>query len=326
MSVAESVEPTQSHKAPRSSPSKLLGSDAVLARLAVRLAIAMVLLLVGFVGFYSYDRFMVRVDSPLDTAVRELEEAVRANPNDPVRRAQVASAYVRQGRHDQAIAQYEEALKLKENWMPALLGMATAELTRGNEARAEEIYRQVAELNRDNELRYANADMQRVYYRLGLFASKAGRHAEAAEWATEALRGNRTDADSLFLLATSEEAQGNHAAARDAYRQAVAFDPNFREGFAGLQRTASALGDQREAAYARGMELLAAGDVDGALNTFRQLAAQTPDFGEAHLGLGLAYARKGQREESQQAFRAALDRNPSLLLAQWSLRPTGPER
>ncbi|MBI4493287.1 MAG: tetratricopeptide repeat protein [Chloroflexi bacterium] len=319
MSVARSVSPAQLVGTARQTVLDTLNDEARLAWLSRRLAVAVALLLVAFVGFYNYDRYLVKPESPLDQAVRSLEDAVRQSPGDIQLRVRVADAYVRQGRYPQAITQYGEALKLQENHMPALFGMAAAELLRNNEVRAEELYRQIVDLNRDNEDRYSSRDMEAAYYRLALFASKAGRHDEAAEWAREALKADRTDADVLYLLGTSEEARGNQEAARGAFRQAVSFDPNFRDGFAALGRTAAALGDSREASYARGMELLAAGDVDGALAEFQRLIAAAPDYGEAYQGLGLAYGKKGQREESIQAFRTALERNPDLFLAKWSL-------
>jgi tetratricopeptide (TPR) repeat protein len=302
------------------------GDERQLAWLASRLAVAVVLLVAVSVGYYLYDHYQVRAESPLDAAARALEDQVRQSPNDPMFRVQVAQAYQRQGRTDLAVAQYAEALRLKADWQPALLGLASADLQRGDDTGAEATYRHIAELNKDSELRYANTDLQEVYYRLGVFAERAGRHAEAAQWAREALNVDRTEADALYLLGQSQEALGQVDAAADAYRQAVSFDPGFREGFTALERVAVALGDGREAGYARAMGQLAAGDLDGALIGFHGLLDQSPQYGEAYQGLGLTYARQGQNDQAIAAFRAALDNKPGLLLAEWSLRSLGAER
>ncbi|MBI3967477.1 MAG: tetratricopeptide repeat protein [Chloroflexi bacterium] len=324
MSAAKPARPKPSISSLRQALADLVDDDARLAQLGRRLVAAVAVLAIAFTAFYVYDRYYTTVESPLEQAVHELENKVRQQPNDVELRLQVAGGYFRQKRYDEAIKQYTEALKLRENWQPALLGIASSELARGNEAKTEEIYRTIVELNKDNEMKYANRDLGVVFYRLGAFAEKKKNYAEAADWAKEALKIDRGDADSLFLLAKSEETLGNKEVAREAYRLATDFDPNFREGFAGLSRMASALGDQREASYAHGMEQLAAGDADAALATFRQLVQQAPDFAEAHQGLGLALGKKGQREEAERAFRAALERKPSLLLAQWSLPSAQP--
>ena len=301
----------------------LVSDEQQLRRLAIRLAIGVVLLVAAATGYYLYDHYFVRVASPLDEATRALEDQVRQSPNDPWFRVQVAQAYVRQGRVADGIEQYQEALKLHADWQPALLGMADAELQRNHDAAAESTYRRIAELNADNELRYANTDLQEVYYRLGVFASRAGRHEEAVHWAQEALQVDRTEADALFLLGSNYEALGQANEAADAFRQAVQFDPGFREAFAAVERLAAARGDPEEAAYANAMGLLAGGDVDGAQKGFLQILQTAPENAEAYQGLGLAYARQGQRDAAATAFRAALDRKPDLLLADWSLRSLG---
>jgi tetratricopeptide (TPR) repeat protein len=297
-----------------------------LARLAGRLLLATVLLALVFAAYYVYDHYFVRVASPLDEATQSLEDKVRQAPNDPTFRIQVAQAYLRQGRAEQGIAQYQEALKLRPDWQPALLGQADAELQRKNEAGAEAIYRQIADLNKDNELRHANTDLQEVYYRLAAFSTQAGRHDEAIQWVQEALMVDATQADALFLLGTNQEALGQVDAAAEAYRRAVSFDPGFREAFLALERVALAEGNSTEAAYAHAMGLLSAGDVVGAVDGFRGMLERSPETAEAYEGLGLAYAKQGQRDQAVDAFRAALERKPDLLLAEWSLRSLGAER
>jgi tetratricopeptide (TPR) repeat protein len=304
-----------------------VGSDEQqLARLARRLLLAIALLVAVSAGYYVYDHYFVRVASPLDQATRTLEDQVWQAPNDPSLRIQVAQAYVRQGRIDDGIEQYQQALALKANWQPALLGLADAEVRRHHEPAAESIYRQIADLNKDNDLRHANTDLQEVYYRLSTFAAQAGRHQEAIQWATEALAVDLTAADALFLLGTSHEALGEMDEAADAYRRAVSFDPGFGDAFSALERIALARGDRAEATYAHAMALLAGGDVEGAIAGLRRIVDGSPDNAEAYEGLGLAYAKQGQRAAAIDAFRAALDRKPGLLLAEWSLRSLGAEK
>jgi tetratricopeptide (TPR) repeat protein len=303
-----------------------VGSDEQqLARLARGLVLAVALLVAASAGYYVYDHYLVRVASPLDEATRALETQVRQAPNDPSFRIQVAQAYVRQGRTEDGIAQYHEALTLRPDWQPALLGLADAELRRHNDSAAESIYRQIADLNKDSDLRHANTDLQEVYYRLATFAAQAGRHQEAIQWANEALAVDRTSADALFLLGTSHEALGQMDDAAAAFRQAVSFDPGFREGFSALERIALARGDGGEASYAHAMALLAGGDLEGAITGLHRVLDGSPENAEAYVGLGLAYFKQGQRDAAIDAFRAALQRKPDLLLAEWSLRSLGAE-
>ncbi len=319
MSVARSFQPHFSGGGFRQVATDLFADEARVARLGRRLVLATVVLLVAFAAYYAYDRYHVTAVSPLDQAVTTLEGRVRQDPNNPDLRMQIASGYAEQGRYDLAIAQFQEVLKLREDWAPALEALAATEMERGDNAAAEQYYRKVADKFRDTQYRYASEDLQVVYYRLGVLAAKAGRHDEAASWAQEALQVDGSDADALYLLGTEQEAQGNAADARDAYRKAVSFDPRFRDGWAGLERAATTLGDTTLSAYARGMGQWASGDAAQAVATLQQLVNDAPDFAPAYEGLGLAYVKQGNADEAGRAFRAALDRDPDLALAKWTL-------
>ena len=159
MSVARSEGPRRLLPALRRRVDELAADEARLWRLCRRFVVAGVLLLAACVAFYAYDHYWVSVESPLDQAVAALEVSVRQSPNDAEARLRVANAYARKKRYSEAVEQYQEALNLRKNWQAALLGMAVTEVERGDERRAEEIYRQVADLNRDNEFRYANPDL-----------------------------------------------------------------------------------------------------------------------------------------------------------------------
>lgn len=303
----------------------VFADDARLARLGRRLTLLTVILLLASVAYYAYDRYYVSVESPLDSAVRTLENNVRAAPNDVDLRMQVAGGYLQQQRYDQAIAQYEEVLKLRTDWMPALFAEASADYTRGNQARSEDLFRRIADSYRTNQFRYATKELELVYYRLGEFALKDLRFDEAATWSAEALKVDSTNSDALYLLAQSEDARGNTAAAKDAYLQAAAFDPNFRAAFTGLERTAAADGDSLLAAYAHGMQQYAAGDFGAMFATFQQLVGDAPEFARGYEGLGLAYAKQNKADEAISAFRSALQRDPKLMLSRWSLHSLGQE-
>lgn len=299
--------------------------DLALIRLGRRLALLSVILLLVSLVYYAYDRYYISAESPLDGAVRSLEDKVRAAPNDVDLRMQVAGGYLQQKRYEQAIAQYEEVLKLRNDWMPAIFAEASAEYTRGNQARSEELFHRIADSYSTNQFRYATKELQIVYYRLGELALKDRRLDEAATWSAEALRVDSANSDALYLLAQSEEARGNAAAAKDAFLGAAGFDPNFRDAYAGLERTATTTGDNSLAAYAHGMQQYAAGDFQAMLATFQGLVANAPEFSRGYEGLGLAYAKQNKADQAIAAFRSALERDPKLMLSRWSLHSLGEE-
>ena len=67
-----------------------------------------------------------------------------------------------------------------------------------------------------------------------------------------------------------------------------------------------ARGDNLMSLFAQGIEELNAGQLDAALETFKQITTTAPDFPDAHYHLGLVYYRKAQFREAAAAFKQTL--------------------
>jgi tetratricopeptide (TPR) repeat protein len=320
VSIANSYQPRGS-----GALQALFADEVRLARVGRRVALVTALLLVALAAYYVYDRYYVTVEAPVDRAVRTLEDRVRASPNDVDLRMQVASGYVEQKRYDEAVVQYEEVLKLRDGWVPAVFAEAGVEYARGNQGHAEELYRRISDKYVDDQFRYATKELQIVYYRLGQLALSGGRYEEAASRAQESLLVDPTSGDALYLLGQSQDALGSPETASDAYLRATSFDPNFRLAYAALERSATTTGNRQLSEYARGMQQYGSGDFQGMTDTFQKLVADAPDFARGYEGLGLAYAQQNKADDAIAAFRSALERDPKLMLSRWSLHSLGVE-
>ena len=77
-----------------------------------------------------------------------------------------------------------------------------------------------------------------------------------------------------------------------------------------------AIGSQADASeqamslFAQGVEELNAGQLDTALETFKQVATIVPDFADAHYHLGLAYYQKAEFQKAIEAFTRTLELLP----------------
>ena len=67
-----------------------------------------------------------------------------------------------------------------------------------------------------------------------------------------------------------------------------------------------ARGDNLMYLFAQGIEELNAGQLDAALETFKQITTTAPDFPDAHYHLGLVYYRRAQFREAAAAFKQTL--------------------
>ena len=68
----------------------------------------------------------------------------------------------------------------------------------------------------------------------------------------------------------------------------------------------TARADDMMSLFARGIEELNAGQLDAALETFKQITTTAPDFPDAHYQLGLVYYQKAQFREAVAAFKQTL--------------------
>jgi Tfp pilus assembly protein PilF len=122
--------------------------------------------------------------------------------------------------------------------------------------------------------------------------------------------------------------------AADALRQAIRLQPDFagahttlaavlrqlgdNEGAAAESKAGTEIGkektNQQAALFATnsGKRLLNAGDLEGAISQFQAAIRALPGYAPAHFQLGLAFQRKGEKEESAREFQKARELNPRL--------------
>jgi tetratricopeptide (TPR) repeat protein len=67
---------------------------------------------------------------------------------------------------------------------------------------------------------------------------------------------------------------------------------------------------ERDALFAEAEKLRIAGDYEGAQPKYAEIAAEFPDDGEAHTGLGHCLLNTGMFEESLDAFKRAVELEP----------------
>ncbi len=148
--------------------------------------------------------------------------------------ANLGNALAKEGRHERAIARYQEAFAIEPDTDFALFGIAGvyAELGRHREA-IEALKTYIAR----------NPANARAYYNLGISYYEAG-HADSAALALEAAtRLEPYFGEALFNLGAVRQAQGDLARAREAYESAVRAVPGLARAWNNLGVVLVALGD-----------------------------------------------------------------------------------
>ena len=88
-------------------------SNKQLTRILIVLGIVLLLAIVGFGGYYWYDRYYRPQPTVADASVQKAEEAVASDPQSLEKRLALADAYMTSGRWDDAIARANEVLAVE---------------------------------------------------------------------------------------------------------------------------------------------------------------------------------------------------------------------
>jgi tetratricopeptide (TPR) repeat protein len=256
---------------------------------------------------------------PAKEIVAQLEDAVRADPQDATARIVVAEAYLKADRPEDARVQFEEALRIDPDREDAMYGLAMAYKALGQNDLAAGGFEAIIEANRDNPAAQLNRQLQGSHFYLGQILRDAGLYDDAINEFRAALTLNRADADTLFELGKTFALAGNTADAIAAFDVTLSYVPDYREAYVELGSTATAVGDQARAEFARAMLLVLDGDAKEAVPLLQALAEQN-ESARFWWGLGYASELAGDTTGAAEAYRKSVDINPGELLAAESLR------
>jgi tetratricopeptide (TPR) repeat protein len=271
--------------------------------------------IVGFAGYYYYDRYVHADEKLLDKQAQHIEELVQKNPQNAGLRVVAATFYLEKGQTNSAIEQGQEALKIEPKLQPALVVLGRAYAKKGDLDQAVANYEQVVELNKDNQLAKVDTQLGVVYYELGQLYAQQGKYPQAVDTFKQALEIDRTDADAHTALALVYQRQNDHQSAVQELQEALRFDPFSTQRYQALATSYTALGKAPEAAYAQGMVAFTSGKYSDAAKQLEAVTAQSPDLAAAYFGLGLAYEKLGKRDQAVAALERFLAANPNELAA-----------
>jgi tetratricopeptide (TPR) repeat protein len=194
-----------------------------------------------------------------DEAIRQYDEALRLKPDDATAHANLGMALARKGQTDAAIRQYQEALRLKP-------------------------------------------DYAEPHYSLGNVLARAGQIDDAMREYQEAVRLNPDYAAAHNNLGFALARKGQMDQAIREYQEAIRLKP-----------------DYAGAHYNLAFALIRLGQTNEAIRHLQETIRLKPDYAEAHCSLGNELARKGQIDEAISHYQEALRLKPGYAEAQNNL-------
>jgi tetratricopeptide (TPR) repeat protein len=200
---------------------------------------------------------------------------------------------VRKGDVDAARERYLQALKLRDDYVPALNELGLIAAHRQKSADAREYFAKAMRINRG----YAE-----TYLNLGFLEQQEGNFAQAMTNYHAAAELQPGGPAAYFNQAVGSVADHRRDDGVHMFQAAVWMDPAFWQ-----------------ARYLLGVELAMSEKVDEAAEQFSAVVHLRPDFAKAHVNLGVALAKRRKLDEALAEFQAALRLNPTNELARRSV-------
>ncbi len=235
----------------------------------------------------------LRLQGRLDEAIARFSEAVRISPSFAGAQNNLGEALLARGRAVEALPHLIEAVRINPNLREARVSLAMAESQLGHADAAIATYEDAVARWPD----YANAQT-----RLGLALAEHGRAQEGLGHLREAVRLAPEDADAHYNLGRVLLGTGSVDAAAAEFTETLRLHPDFAEGHFNL-----------------GNVLAGRGQLDAAMSEYRAAIRLKPDFAQAHANLGTALATVGRIDEGIAEFTEALRWQPDLAEARTNL-------
>ena len=219
-----------------------------------------------------------------EIAIDLLNKAIQNDSTRDYLYCNLGSLLKSQGRLDEAVASYRNALAINPNYAEAHNNLGIALKAQGKLDEAIASYQRAIAINQD----YAEA-----HSNLGIALNADGKREEAVESFQRAVSINPSFVEGYLNLANALDAHEELDEAVASYRNALAINPNYAEAHNNL-----------------GIALKAQGKLDEAIASYQRAIAINPDYAEAHFNLGNALSDKGKSAEAATSYKGAIAINP----------------
>jgi tetratricopeptide (TPR) repeat protein len=228
-----------------------------------------------------------------DEAIRQYQEALRLKPGYAVAYNNIGISLTVKGQTDEAIVQLQEAIRLKPDYAEPHSNLGVNLLRKGQLDEALRQFQEAVRLKPD----YADA-----YNGLGVALGKKGQTAEAINQLQKAIRLKPDYAEAHSNLGNALALRGQMPAAISQFQEAIRLKPDYAEAHNNL-----------------GNVLSVKGQAAAATRQFQEAVRLNPYYAEGHNNLGVALIGQGQKDEAIKQFQEAVRLRPDYADARKNL-------
>ena len=214
--------------------------------------------------------------------------------DNPVMHLSLGVELSRQNRREEAVAQYEEALRLRPTYVEAMNNLGAAKIAQGRIDEGIELYGRALKLRPD----YVDA-----LNNLAMTYAAKGQHQTALGVFQRALQLQPDAAQVHYNMGVAYFQLGNVLEAREKFRQAIFHDPLYVKAY-----------------YNQGVLRLTQGEFEAAAAALVKGISIQDFYPEAHYNLALAYWNLGHQAQALAELRKALEQQPDYSRARETLK------
>ena len=301
-----------------------VGSSDRMLTLFLRLGVAVLVVGLTAVGFLYYkDQYVAPAPSMLQQQINLTEAAVRKTPNNVDARLQLGLVYQQAERYEDAVAQFEQVLKVAPDSKDALVAKGYALLEKGDLAGATAPLTKVIKATRKGEFASSDSLLGAAYYYLGVIAIKQQKPELAIEQLSHSLNIAPTDSDAMYQIGLAQLQQGKPDKAVATFKNALRFVPTgWCEPYQQMQGAYTTMKKPELSSYAAAMVAFCGKHVDEAKDQLTTLT-KGPAAVEAMLGLGLIAETQSDTKGAVAWYEKALAKDPTNVSAMSSLSALG---
>lgn len=228
------------------------------------LAILFVGLAASFLGYYYYTKYAQQQLTPMQKDINQATQAIRNNPRDADARVRLGVLYIQSNRLDDAIVQFDQALKVTRDHQDALLYGGVAYMNKQQYDNALKYFDREIKYYKNTAMAGANPSLEQAYYYGGVAKWKKKDYKHAEEYLKNALKIKPASADTYLVLGRVLLALKSYDDAMASFQSSLKYDPNFADAY-----------------YGSGLVYEARGDKVKALEMYKSALKNKADFKEA---------------------------------------------
>jgi len=224
-----------------------------------------------------------------DAAIEYYQQALKIKPDFVKAYYNIGIALLHQGYLDAAINSYKQVLKIMPTFAGAHNNIGNAQKEKGDLQSAINSYKNAV---------LAKPDYAEAYYNMGIAQQDKGDLKAAINSYKKALKIMPNHAVAYNNMGNAQKEKGDLEAAIECFRHALEIQPNYAEAYYNMS---SALQDNN--------------DLEAAIESYRQALKIKPDYAEAHNNMGVLLNDQGDQDAAINSYINALKITPGYARA-----------